>query len=76
MKKMNFGDRTQYAFWGNVDYPTNKDALKARNKAAAELRAFGVTVRVWSLAGQMRKYDGLGQPNGTIGTVYYLEAKI
>jgi len=74
MRTMQFNDRMQYSFWGNVEYPTNKLAMQARNALAKDLKAKGFTVTKSSLTGQMRKYASLGQPDGTIGTVYYLNA--
>ena len=61
------------SFWGNVDYQTNKEAYLARNTEARRLKALGYKVKLRSLPGQMRKYSGLGQPDGRIGTVYKIE---
>lgn len=38
MKHINFGNRVQFSFWGNVDYATNQDA-KAARKAVAKAQA-------------------------------------
>ena len=73
MKSIPFQDRTQYSFWGNVDYASNKEALKARNAFQRELKQKGIRTRAWSLPGQIRKYARLGQPDGTVGTVYFLD---
>lgn len=74
MRQMNFNTYTQYSFWGNVEYPSNKDAMKARNALAKDLAKKGYRLVKRSFPGAMRKYSGLGQPDGTIGTVYYLDA--
>jgi muconolactone delta-isomerase len=73
IKSIPFRDRTQYSFWGNVDYATNADALAARNQFAKNMKAQGLKVRAWSLPGQTRKYSSLGNPDGTTGTVYYCD---
>lgn len=73
MKSIPFQDRTQYSFWGNVNYLDNKTALQARNAFAKEMKAKGFKTRAWSLPGQIRKYAGLGEPDGTSGTVYFLD---
>ncbi len=62
----------QFSFWGNVEYPSNEAAKAARNELAKELRAEGVRIRLSVLRDQMRKYAGLGQPDGRIGNVYYV----
>lgn len=72
MRQMDFGTSVQYSYWGNVEYSTNKDAMLARNKLASEMKKQGFKISKHSLTGQLRKYSGLGQPDGTIGTVYYL----
>jgi hypothetical protein len=63
----------QISFWGNVDYPSNKLALLARNAKAKELRQQGKKVICFTLANQWRKYDGLGQPGSTVGNAYYVQ---
>lgn len=73
MRIMNFNDRDQCSFWGNVSYSSNKQALLERNKYARKYKALGHKVHMHSLAGQLCKYSGLGQPDGRIGTVYYLD---
>ncbi len=73
MREMNFGQHTEYSFWGNVEFSDNKQALAARNKLARELRSQGRKVLCYTLTGQMRKYSSLGQPCGTIGNVYKLQ---
>jgi len=73
MREMDFGTYKQYSFWGNVEYPTNKDAMLARNKLASELRKQGFKVNKYTVTGQMRPYSGLGQPDGTVGNVYKLD---
>ena len=61
---------TQFKAWGNVEFPTNKDAMRARNQLAQSFRKAGI--KCWSerLTDQLRPYSGLGQPDGTIGHVY------
>jgi hypothetical protein len=58
------------SFWGNVDYPSNESAKQARDTRARELRKLGHTVRCGRITNQLRKYSGLGQPDGRIGHVY------
>ena len=50
-----------------------KGALKARNARLKELRSSGVEARGMSLPGQLHKYSGFGQPDGSVGTVYGIE---
>lgn len=50
-----------------------KGAMKARNARLKELRIQGVEVKGMSLPNQLRKYSGLGQPDGSIGTVYGIQ---
>jgi hypothetical protein len=57
--------------WDN--FATDKDAIKARNKKAKELREKGYTVNCSSIPNQVKKYDGLGQPNGGVCTVYMID---
>lgn len=73
MRTMDFSHYSQYAFWGNVEYTTNKAAMLARNALAKEMRVKGHRVVKRSLVGQLCKYSGLGQPDGRVGTVYYLD---
>lgn len=73
MKSINFGKYIQYSFWGNVDYPDNKTAMLARNKLAREMKKQGNKVRCWTLANQLSKYSGFGQPDGRSGNVYKLD---
>ena len=67
---MNFGHSVEYSFWGNVEYPTNEDAKQARDAYARELIKQGLKPHRHTLPGQLRKYSGLGCPDGTIGNVY------
>lgn len=53
-------------------FATDKDALKARNAKLKELRKAGKKVRGWTLPNQLKKYDGLGQPNGGVCNVYLI----
>jgi hypothetical protein len=52
------------------EYPTDKDALKARDTTLRDLRRNGYTARGFTLRNQMRQYAGLGQPDGRVGPVY------
>ena len=54
-------------------YATDAEALAARNVRAKELRSKGHTVRCFTLPNQMKKYDGLGQDNGGICNVYFVD---
>lgn len=74
MHTSKFKDRTEYHFWGNVDYPSNQEAKERRDLWARELRLGGYLVKKSSLPGQMRKYSGIGRPDGRVGTVYVVEA--
>ncbi|NJO65048.1 MAG: hypothetical protein HC836_45150 [Richelia sp. RM2_1_2] len=73
MKRIPFNTYTQYSFWGNVDYIDNKAAMLERNKLATQLKKQGFIVKKHTLSNQLSKYSGLGQPDGRIGTVYYLD---
>lgn len=67
-----FPDYTLFSFWGNIDYPSNKDALRARNAFSSKFRG-SIKIVKSSLPHQMRKYYELGHPDGRSGTVYYLK---
>ena len=54
-------------------YENDKEAIQARNKMAKDLRARGYSPRCFSLRDQLKKYDGLGQPNGGVCNVYFVE---
>ena len=62
--------RNQITFWGNVGYPTNADARKARDLLATQFRQQKHKVKCSCIPGQSRKYAGLGQPDGRTGNVY------
>jgi hypothetical protein len=53
-------------------YESNKAAIAARNARARELRAQGYKVYCNSLPNQLRKYAGLGCPDGRACTVYMI----
>ena len=53
-------------------YETDKAALTARNARLRELRSQGVKCRGFTLTNQLRKYAGLGQPDGRVCNVYYV----
>jgi len=57
--------------WDN--FPTDKEAMQARNIEAKRLKGEGYKVRCFSLPNQMKKYDGLGQYNGGVCTVYFID---
>lgn len=57
-------------------YKTDKEAIKARNARAKELRARGFHVKCWRLADQLKKYDGFGIPNGGTCHVYYVDYQL
>ena len=71
---MQFHDYEQHGFWGNIDYPSNEEAKKARDAKAKVLRAQGFRVKRWTLPNQLRPYAGLGVPDGRVGNVYYVDA--
>jgi hypothetical protein len=54
-------------------YESDTAAMKARNRMANELRKKGYAVHCFTLRNQLKKYDGLGQPNGGICNVYMLD---
>lgn len=54
-------------------FSTDKFAQRARDDRYKQLKRLGIPCRRFSLAGQVKKYDGLGQPNGSSCTVYYLD---
>lgn len=66
---------TEYSFWGNVDFPSNEEAKKARDSKAKALRQeykgnSEVTIRRGQLRNQLRPYVSLGIPDGRNGHVY------
>ena len=54
-------------------YESDEAAKKARGERAKELKAKGYRVHLSVLRDQLKKYDGLGQPNGGICNVYMLD---
>jgi len=56
-------------------FESDKAALKARNKRAKELRAKGDKAICWTLPNQEKKYDGLGQYNGSVCNVYMINVE-
>lgn len=75
MRQMTFSNgRTEFSFWGNAEYATNAVAKAERDLKARELRRAGYAVRTSVLRDQCRKYSGLGEPDGTVGHVYKVEA--
>ena len=66
---------TEFSFWGNVDFPTNEEAKKARDaKAKALTQEYKgnpeVAIRRSQLRNQLRPYASLGVPDGRSGHVY------
>ena len=64
--------RTDYSCWGNVDFPSNAEALKARDALAKVLRAEGAIIKRRTLTNQVRPYASLGCPDGAVGNVYQI----
>jgi hypothetical protein len=60
-------------FFPFYKYQSQKDAMKARNERLKELKNKGENVYGFSMPGQLHKYSGLGQPDGSVGTVYGIE---
>ena len=54
-------------------YASDKEALLARNREAKMLKQAGARVRCFTLPNQIKKYDGLGQPNGGVCNVYFID---
>lgn len=66
-------DPLEYADMHGVDQKAGaKLALADRDKQARAWRKEGFEVKCWTLTGQLRKYSGLGQPDGRIRNVYYI----
>jgi hypothetical protein len=53
-------------------YATDKEAMKARNKKAKELKSLGYNVYCTRLTNQLKPYSSLGCPDGRSCTVYML----
>ena len=54
-------------------FESDKAALQARNREAKNLRQQGENVVCFTLPNQTKKYDGLGQSNGSSCNVYMLQ---
>ena len=54
-------------------YSTDKDAKKARNTLLIEMRKQGIRCFGFTLDNQVKKYDGIGQPNGASCKVYMID---
>ena len=54
-------------------YATSDEAKKARDEEARRLRKEGFKVRRWVLRNQLRKYSGLGQPDGRSCNVFMID---
>lgn len=55
-----------------LDYRSRTAAMIARNKKAKELKSQGHKVKCWILKNQLKKYSGLGQPDGRVRDVFML----
>jgi len=73
--KIEYNDRTEFSYWGNIDFDSNDAAKKARDEEYRSQKKAGRSCSRWTLPGQIRKYAGFGQPDGRCGTVYYLNVK-
>lgn len=74
MTTLNFGNRTLKKFSTLWDgYATAKEAKAARDAEYWKARKAGLKARRSVLTGQLKKYDGLGQPNGGVCDVYEVE---
>lgn len=54
-------------------YATDKEAMQARNEHAKLLKQKGIKIKKFTLRGQCKKYDGLGQYNGGCCPVYFID---
>lgn len=54
-------------------FATDKEALRARNKRAKDLKAKGFNVKCFMLRNQIKPYSGFGEPDGRICSVYYVD---
>ena len=54
-------------------FANDKEAIKARNSRAKELKAKGMKVKCFTLRNQIKPYDGIGQPNGGACNVYFID---
>ena len=62
----------QYSF-DPLDYDNPQEAKEARNRHYKDLKSKGVTwVKRWVLKNQLRPYAGLGQPDGRIRDIYFI----
>lgn len=72
MRQINFKDYTQYYFWGEVDYSTNKVAMLERDKLAMELKSDGVTYVCRSRVGKRITRSKDKSIETSLGIVYYI----
>ena len=56
-------------------FKSDKDALKARNDYAKELRKQGKTVYCFTLRDQLKKYDSFGVENGGVCNCYFTDTR-
>src|SRR3972149_1447369 len=52
--------RTDYSCWGNVDFPSNAEALRARDALGKVLRAEGAVIQRRALPKQVRPHGARG----------------
>lgn len=57
-------------------YESDEEAMQARALRKKELRQRGIDSHSFTLRNQLKKYDGLGQPNGQSCSVYMLQYSI
>ena len=72
MTQMTFGNKVQYSFWGNVDYPSNDAAKAARDSFARDLKKDGWPIKRSMMQNQTRQY---GLYAGT-GNVYQISVEV
>jgi hypothetical protein len=69
--KFNMAQRGFSRLWDG--YSTDKDAMKARNVILKEIKKKGISCFGFTLRNQLKKYDGIGQPNGSSCNVYMID---
>ena len=66
------GKKMKQEFFDTLNFKSRADAIKAKNARAKELRNQGHRVLSSILKNQLRKYTGLGQPDGSIRDVFMI----
>lgn len=61
--------------FGKYPYASDADAKAARDAHYRELKSAGVRCRRWVLKNQVKKYAGLGIPDGRSCDVYMLDTE-